>query len=226
MQIIRSRSESCEPPMTKSPNALDENEATRRAIDELFRRVEQSEPIQVGLAKFVLKRACALGTTKFAHRLLENLEHFWPVVSEVVQYALAVDRQNQIGLLGGVFEWLRKGSAISQTPFMREWAGHLASAAPQLFPTWEWVEEAFSCLPQPVAARFLPLTAARKNNWGLIRQLKEKIDDYHDSAQRSIILASCVLADDEKRHWLGRFQNSNDVILAACVAYARNNRNL
>jgi hypothetical protein len=223
MAIIRSRSQSFGPSGDEEPSDDDENLATRRAIDELFQRVEKSEPIPMGLAKFVLKRARNLKTTLFAERLLINLDHFLPVVGDVVDYVLAVDRKNKKGLLKGVFEWLLKGSVLSKTAFVQEWTGHLVCVAPDLLPTWDSVETVFSELPQSIVARYRPLAAARKGNWGFVRQQKEHIDAYDDAAQRAIVLASSVLAYDEKRHWLSRFENSSDVILRACVAHSKNN---
>lgn len=227
MNLIRSRSDSCEPVTVEDLTATDVNKATRKAIDELFERAEKSEPLLVGLAKFVFQRGKALKSTMFADRLIKNLDHFAPVTGDVVDYVSAVDGTNKKGLLKAVYDWLRRDSIAAGCQYMKEWAGHVsARCAPALFAKWDEFDSVAADFPTDVFNRHAPLVAARLMQRSFIRALKEKIDSQEDCAKRAIILASSVLADDEKQHWLSRFGNKNDAVFDACVNYARTHRNL
>lgn len=230
MAIIRSRSESCAPgdeEDTENASPEERNEATRNAIDELFSRVESAEPLPTGLAKFVLHRGRTLKTTKFTNRLLDNLDHFIPVVGDVVNYITSIDGKNRNGYLRRTYDWLTNESIIRDCAFMHEWAGFLSSRfCDSLWSNWEEYETAVSKIPKNVVDRSTPLAAARFRNWGYIRLLKERIDAYDESSRRAIVIASCVLSDDEKKHWLSRFDKSGDIILDSCVKFARSNTSI
>ena len=227
MAMIRSKSDSCAAVDENFISNSDRNEATRKAIDELFARAQKSEPLLVGLAKFVLQRGKALRTAEFASKLVEKLDHFAPVVTDVVDYITTIDAKNKKGLLRQVYDWLSKNSVFSNSSFMQEWTGHLAAKCVEsLFPQWEDYEQSCDKLPSSVKNRYSPLAAARMMQRGFIRSLKERIDSQDEAAKRSIILSTCILADDEKKHWLSRFQQSNDVLLDACVLFARNSKTL
>ncbi len=227
MNVVRSRSSSDEPSHPGAASGAEMNQATRRAIDELFSRVESSEPIQVGLAKFVLRRAAVLRTTKFISRLLDNLDHFLPVVGDVVDFTLAVDSSGNKGLLKGVYDWLTDDSKMSSTPFLQEWSANLLAKHPlDLMNSWSNVEAAYEEIPQDISNRYISLAAARAGNWGCVRSMKENIDSSDDASKRATILSACILPKDEKDHWLTRFSNSPDVVIKACAQYARANRKI
>jgi hypothetical protein len=104
--------------------------------------------------------------------------------------------------------------------FMKEWTGYILTNSIGTFSNWQSIEEAFANLPHGVTSYYKPIAAARCRNLAVVRQYKESIDTAGEAARRSIVLASCVLSQDEKRHWLGRFDSTSDPILKACVRHS------
>ena len=47
-----------------------------------------------------------------------------------------------------------------------------------------------------------------------------RFSDAYDASKRAMIIGASILPSNEKRHWLSRFESSNNVVIRACARYA------
>jgi hypothetical protein len=202
-----------------------ENLAARQALQELFAKVEGDEPLPLGLAKFVIRRARAMRTDKIADRLLGNLKKFLPVLRDVVLYFDVVDRHGKKGLYGQLLAGLISNRELVSLPFVQEWCAY-SLFKNDIYGQFEDYFQVVDTFDHQLKSRYLPLLAAKTREWTVIRELKEQVDGMDNASKRSIILSSCVLPKDEKHHWLGAYLGSSDIVISACAAYAKSNDTL
>lgn len=211
------------PSFTASPS--DENFAARNAVEDLFERVESEEPLPLGLARFVLRRARLLRTNKIIDRIIPNIKKFLPVLRDVVFYFDTIDKNGKNGKYHELIDSLHVRDITGSLPFAQEWCAY-ALFKNDLYDSLEDYLDILKGFESPIQNRFKPMIAAKVGAWGVVREFKEQIDGFNSASKRAIVLASCVLPDDEKKHWLGSHIKSNDPIISACAVYAKANKSL
>jgi len=221
--------------ISKSEHPSDEYEideddhikATMDAISELFGKVKKDQPLPLGLARFVLRRARQLRLRRIANSLLDDLDMFVPVIRDVVYYLVAVDKNNKYGYARRFADHFTQYSEYRGIPYIQEWVLYLGFAVPKMYARYSQYKSLLNRVSPELRNRYEPLIASVIGKWEVIRSYKEKVDGLNSREKRAIVMASCVLSDDEKNHWLSRFQNDNqDYTLAACAKWSKANKSL
>lgn len=203
----------------------DEAEIERTAIERLFQKVEDDEILPLGLSKFVLRRSRTLKISEVAENILRLGTRLIPILRDVCLYFDVVAKNQTSGCYRKYLRLLRKDEAIWSLPYVQQWWFGAVLKNPKLFVRAE-VMYALESADSLNVERFKPLLLAQYGMWDEIRNLKDQVDAQTSWGKRAIILATCALSDDEKRHWLGRFKIQDDPITWACARYSADHPNL
>lgn len=203
----------------------DEAQIERSAIQSLFEKIRYDETLPLGLAKFVLRRSRTLKMIKVADDVLELAYKLLPVLRDVCLYFDVVDKDNAHGYYAQYLQRLRQDEAVWSLPYVQQWWFGAVLKNPRIT-TWQEVNSALNGAESINVDRYKPLILAQFREWHEIRNLKGQVDSLAPWCKRAVILATCVLSNDEKRHWLARFKINDDPIAWAWARYAADHSNL
>ncbi len=183
-------------------------------LGELFEECVKSTPLRLGLARYLFRRAGALGTTKLVQPTLDNLDTLTPILRDAIVYLtkvkskrLTIAARPQDRLL-----WFGVESDYSFLPLVHEW-------------TIEAMTTAFAGLLSDADLRKLArpasgasglrgeaLLAKARNDVAWVRGYKERWRAAGSWDRRAIIWAGSVLPADERSAWKKAIMASSDPI--------------
>lgn len=214
------------PDLDEMPDEDSINEQDRRkiAIDTiamLFDNLLLEEHLQLGLARYLLRRATVLRTKIIFDKVLNNFTRLQPVIRDVCQYLIKTGSAQDADRLTTVIKEFLSTSELKFLDYSLEWLCHLAILRAK--PSLKFLFDICDQRKGDVADRNLALLAAELNYLDWVRERKESLRSYPSWIRRAIIKAGAILPPDEKRHWGNAICATSDPIdRAVARAYLLN----
>jgi hypothetical protein len=204
-------------PYDESTEGLDNNEkqdALRKAIVDLFNLVEKNKPLNIGLARYVLRRSANKRMRSIYPDLLKNIEFFFPVMKDVYSYIKKVHNDKYNDLLLASVERVFNLAPWKKFSFCKYWMYEIGLAFPNVF-TYHVMEPKLSTETDPfLRDRFRALFALSHNNIGWVRTQRETWENQSIWAQRAFVASIKILPFDERMHWLNSIQSHHDISIS------------
>jgi hypothetical protein len=167
------------------------------ALLSLMDRVCDLTPLDLGLARHVLRRCRRSRIRAILPQLLDHFDHFIPVMNDVVLYLRevcnrATVERNHAAILRAI-----SSPAVLDVEWAAYWTAHMVVRTTSLLsrPEFErYVAEHGDLENQAFAA-------LQKRNVAWVRQQRARIDELGGWARRQVLRAGLALAADERRHW-------------------------
>ncbi len=183
----------------------------RENLTELFDACITELPLNLGLARYILRRATSLQTGVLQNQVLGNLEALAPVMRDASKYLIKISRSSRSQEIGEKLTDFFDHSDVSFVPYLRLWITEIfiQKLAPKfgssIYPLFEKTREQLGVRPIALLVRELKML-----DW--VREQKEVISNHGPWDKRAIIWAASVLPRDERGFWLKRVQNSGDFL--------------
>ena len=158
-----------------------------------------------------MKRCTSLRTNLILSDLCDHIDKFLPVFRDVAKYwSIFLRRDPHDAQIVAAINHLIKDSDYRSTLFLEWWILDLLYRYKILSEklSFRYCDECADFLKD----RYHPLLSMTYNRWDLIREYKEKWQNYSRATQRSIIKASSILTKDERQHWLNSLRITNDFL--------------
>jgi len=194
-------------------------EATTSALNELFEKSLATTPINVGLARYVLRRATAIRSRTNLPMLLANLERCLSMLPDVINYLVRAYPPTAPKEVGEVLKAMLTASDYRDLPFVQAWVLHAFATIPAFLDAHQALLLADKCHPV-VSDRYGALIARAHGVIDWVRERKETWANNAPWVQRAIIWAGQILPPDERRHWLGGPMKSGDHLLSVVAKAA------
>jgi len=173
------------------------------ALIALMDRVCRIQPLDLGLARHIFRRARKYRLRAILPQLFDNFELFAPVMSDVVLYLRAITNSSFVERYRDRIHQILQSRAM-RLHYVRTWISHWIVDEPLLMN-----EEALRTFVRGWGDDEMSARAAHKLNlvsW--VRERKYKFDSLGPWARRQLIRASLALAKDERRHWCEQLERN------------------
>jgi hypothetical protein len=168
-------------------------------------------PLDLGLARHLLRRARRYRVRAIVPLLLDNLDHFAPVMNEVVIYLSAIVTARFVRDYGDRLLSLLTSSELSDEVFVQYWLTHLICRNPQFLTHAGLRNFVWQCGDLEHQAH----CALQLHDAAWARRQRASIDGVGRWQRRQVLRASLALARDERRHWYDNLAANNPVRLEA-----------
>lgn len=186
-------------------NLPDDVGARAEVMQELMDRVCSLRPLDLGLARHVLRRCRRYKIRAIVPQLLAHFDFFAPVMNDVVLYLDAVINHSFLERHGAILQHLFQSDGVQDRQFARYWISHLIVRNAHL---WSREEFAAVVMNGPDLEHQAHLAMLQRNvAW--VRTHRARIDELASWSRRQILRASQALSRDERRHWLRNVQANN-----------------
>jgi hypothetical protein len=212
-------------PYTFDPDDLpDEDElaspAEQESFTELFRECILQPPLQLGLARHLLRKATRRRTVVLNDMVIKNLEALAPAMRDVVRY-LAVTIPRTAAKTRGkqILKFAHDGDSGS-LPFVRLWILELLSKRPDLSDA----KTALGFAREPGSDQRIRMTgllalAYKQADW--VREHKETWKNHSPWDRRAIIWSASMLPRGERTPFLQMVAEDGDLLDAAVAKHAQ-----
>lgn len=206
------------PPEEVTPEELEDKQSRIAALVALIGELCERNELDLGLARYILRKSRKLKIRAILPKLLERMDFFAPVVSDAVFYldkvlTPAVADQNRERFL----EVIRTSDALSYEHF-RMWIEYFFALKYPHFEGPEVQEFIFKTASTENKA----LAALRKRALQWVRSQKQHMDSYGRWERRAVIRASAVMPKDERDVWLERLdRSSTDYLEKTLIKWVR-----
>ena len=177
----------------------------------LMERVCAMRPLDLGLARHILRRARRYRLKAIIPLLLDRLPHFAPVINDVVIYLSAIMSQRFVDEYGDRLLELLESSELAHEEFVQFWLIHLVCRNPLLLRHMGL--KSFIVRSGHVEHQGHCALQLRDAAWA--RRLRARINTYGRWEQRQVLRASLALSRDERRHWYENLAANSPVRLDA-----------
>ena len=177
-------------------------EVQRVVMSDLLEEILSRETLDLGLARHLLRRCKKSRLRAIAPALIANFDFFAPVIRDVVLYLNKVSNSRFISEHTNSFGSLIENSEAAGLPFVRYWLEHYFAENPGYLNDariQQYVMEAGDICNQAVAA-------LKSKNIPWVRQIRTRIDTLGPWEKRAVIIASQILAKQERMTWLGNLE--------------------
>jgi hypothetical protein len=185
-------------------------EIVRENIVDLFDACISVSTLNLGLARYLLRRATTLQTGVLRQRVIDNLDFLAPVMRDVARYLVKSTRANTCAQVGqGLMKFIET-SDLAFVPYIRLWITDIFLEKL----TVEYDSSVYNVFEKPLgqlAVRPLALLARELRLLDWAREQKEIWNNYGPWDRRAVIWAASALSEDERGFWLKRVQNSGDL---------------
>lgn len=162
-------------------------------------RIRKFDFLDLGVARAIVRRARANRTPALVEFLLDNCDHFKPIINDVVLYLDAVMRHAPPQNLATILSELAI-QRVLEDKSSREWFAWLISNHAALLNNFTLREVVGATDRFSYAAK----AAVLLKNTAWVRERKDQLLNHGPWNRRAIIYSAQILSDDEKRHWLGK----------------------
>lgn len=196
-----------------SEQVIDEAESFQEQIRLVSAQIFQGEYLDIGIARFFLRKSKRFKLKQSAKIIFENFEHFLPVVNDVFLYLDKVSDEEFIA------EWLDaiinlSNSEVMNRNLVKIWFEWYVSKNVYLVNNQTLKKKVFSNFSitnQSQAAIVL-------NNLSWIRSKKSDLSDVNNRDRLVILRAASILAKDEKDNWLRLVEQNSQTSIEKWVA--------
>lgn len=183
----------------------------RDNLVELFDNCLTQEPLHLGLAKYLLRRATTLRTGVLRESVLNNINKLAPVIREASLYIIATTKEAYSKDIGSRFVRGCKTTNYSFLPFIQFWLTEVL-----LTKMGNSMETEIRALCDEykvnLGSRPFAMLAKEKSYIDWVREQKETWQNNNPWDRRAIIWASQALSHDEMNFWIQRVQNAGDIL--------------
>jgi hypothetical protein len=195
----------------------DKDRAVRENLVELFESCISNQPLHLGIARYLLRRASRLRTVVLNPLVFNNLGRLRSVFRETANYMSACVSKRLAAQRGAQLAEFLKSSDYGQLPFLRLWGIEVFLKRPDMLGDDEAFDLAMG-FARELGTRPAAMMARRGRRLDWIRGLKESWTNYGPWDRRAIIYAGSILPPGEKRPWLGLIEESTEDPLERAVA--------
>ena len=202
----------------EDPESPDESEmfgqAEKEVLADLFRQCVEHRPLQLGLARYLLRKALQSRTVVLNQLVFENLDSLAPAMRDVARYLVVTIPKAQAAERGQQLVRFCADSDVGNLPFVRMWVLELLVRRPDLC-------EANVALPHSEeSARYFgirptALIAKVHNQIDWVRALKETWRNHEPWSRRGLIWSTSILPSGERRPFLSMVVEQGDALDAA-----------
>jgi hypothetical protein len=192
-----------------SPDEL--RDIVRENLIELFDACLSKQPLKLGLARYLLRRATRLETAVLQDRVLGNLETLAPVMRDVATYLLKTTRSNTATKVGEALIHFTQTSDLAFMSFLRLWALHIL-VEKLAFEFEQPVSKICRSVRNQLGVRPFALLARNLRYLDWVRAQKETWQNNGPWDRRAVIWAATAMSEDERGFWLKRVQNAGDIL--------------
>lgn len=200
----------------------DVNAVVRDVLAEMFEELVTSQPLRIGPARYVLRRARSLRTREIYSTLLKHLECLVPVFRDVARYLIATMPKKQKyvrPVAKGLFRLA--DSDFGQFAFVRMWLFDILQSHPHIVEDSADIASLAEADRSLLGVRPRALWARAMRDTAWVRGMKEKWRGVGPWDQRAILWSGSILPKKERQAWLGPLKTHDDpliraVSLAAC----------
>jgi Reverse transcriptase (RNA-dependent DNA polymerase) len=188
-------------PYDESSEELDDDEqeqALVKAIDELFTLVSEQKPLNIGLARYVLRRAGAKRIRSIYNGITENLEFFLPVYRDVFGYIKKVhsDKNNETLSVG--INKVIESDRFKYDDYCKYWIYETILEFSERFSAESILALIDKEESQFVQTRFRPLFSREYKDHEWVRANREIWQNHPVWAQRAFVYSIGILPKDER----------------------------
>jgi len=173
----------------------------RDTLREMFNEIVNEPSLNIGLARYVLRRAAALRTREILTSVVAHLQFLLPVFRDVVNYVVKAYDKKRPDQVGEALVSLIKDSDHRNVPFVQYWVLHAFVEQPLFCTAQKAIELAERAHPD-IRDRMAALVARRYRLTDWVRERKETWMNTNPFGQRAIIWAASILSKTERGHWL------------------------
>jgi hypothetical protein len=195
------------------------DEVIRDNIQELFELALIGKEPQIGVAKYLLRRATSLRTGVIRELVFENFTTLLPILREVAVYLKATTNDKYAADVAERLLAAVASCGQDYLRFTRAWAIDLLFNRLQP-PMHKQVETFIDGSPGDLSLRSRALLAKELRQVDWVRERKETWQNNSPWDRRAIIWSSLALSRDEMNYWLKRVQNAGDILDAAVAEAA------
>jgi len=180
----------------------DNFEVQRVIMTDLLEEILSRGSLDLGLARHLLRRCKKNRLRAIAPELIRHFDFFAPVIRDVVLYLDKVSNSRFIQDHAEAFGSLVENSEAAGLPFVRYWLERYFAENPGYFADVRirrYVIENGDVCNQAVAA-------LKSKNVPWARQMRTRIDTLGPWEKRAVIMASQILARQERMTWLGNLE--------------------
>ena len=199
------------------------NQAQKESFIALFKECVERRPLQLGLARYLLRKGLKSRTNVLNSLVFENIEALAPALRDTIRYLAGTLPKTQAAERGKQILTFCKESDVGALPFVRMWILELFYRRPELCPASEAIalaEESTADLGYRPAA--LLAGAHKQVDW--VRARKETWRNYEPWGRRALIWSASVLPKGERRPFLSMVAEQGDLLDAAIAKYLLNKR--
>jgi hypothetical protein len=178
----------------------------RQNLSELFDLCLEKTPLNLGLARYLLRKATQSETAVLQEQVINNIPQLLPVLRDAMTYLYRTTQAKNHELVGGKLIEFLNDSHLAFIPYVKLWITHiLTEKFAENFET-----PVLQFCRQENDNRYLALLAKRRNYLDWVRAQKEVWNNYSPWQRRAIIWSAPVLPADERKHWLKSIENAGD----------------
>lgn len=186
-------------------------EMVRENLVELFDACLARDPLHLGFARYLLRRARTLRTAVLQGRVLGNLDILAPVMRDVARYLVKTIQAKSATKVGEALIHFIETSDLAFIPFVRLWIVHVLTE--KLALEFEQpAREICETTRNQLGIRPFALLARQLDYLDWVRAQKETWQNNGPWDRRAVIWAAAVLSPDERKHWLVRVKNAGDFL--------------
>jgi hypothetical protein len=188
--------------------------AQKESFKSLFEECVAKRPLQLGLARYILRKGLKSRTNVLNQAVFEGLEALAPVLRDTARYLAVTISKSQAAQYGKQLLKFCNESDVGSLPFVRMWILELLYRRPDFCPAstaLALAEESSAYLGYRPAA--LIAKAHRQIDW--VRERKETWRNYEPWSRRALIWSSSILPSGEKRPFLSMVVDQGDTLDSA-----------
>ncbi len=177
-------------------------------------------PVPLGVARYLLRRATTLRTSHVLARVLDHLPALGPVFREVCTYLQKVVPKGEAAQTTGarLLKFLREED-MGQLPFVRMWSLDLLARRPDFAGFDDAIQIANEARDE-LGLRPAALLARAHSNISWVRQHKEDWNSHKPWDCRAILWSSTVLPRAERQAWLDAAKGAKDLLVRSVALKA------
>jgi hypothetical protein len=210
---------SLDPPETPDEEVL-ASQAEQESFAELFRECVLQPPLQLGLAKHLLRKATRRRTVVLNDMVVKSLESLAPLIRDVVRCLAMTIPKNSAKTRGAQILRFAREDDSGELPFVRMWILELLSRRPDLLDAGtalKFAEES----TKKLGLRAIGLVALSYKQADWVRGYKETWKNHAPWDRRTIIWAASMLPKGEKKPFLQMVTEDGDPLDAAVAKHAQ-----
>jgi hypothetical protein len=190
----------------------DKQEAIRENIMELFDLSISEKPLRLGWVRYLLRQAASMRTNVLLTKCLTNLNTLVPVMRDLSKYLIACSNDKTTRSIGEALINLIDKSPYGVLPFIRLWVFEVLNTIGSFIFESDIRRLAGISADMNLESRTIATLSKELKQFDWVREQKEIWQNFAPWDKRAVIWAGSILPFDERRNWVSRIENSDDIL--------------